>query len=352
MLKIFLVSNMYPSDEFPGFGTFVKNSELILKDSGFEVDVVAKRKKACSLVGKICSYIRLYYDVAVGLSFRKYDYIYAHYVSHMAIPLLMFRLFGGKVKIVSHVHGGDVTFLRGRSKFFFQLKCKLAGALLQISDCIVFPSKFHANYVLSKYNLLSKSYVICPSGGISPEVFNMKDRRERRVIGYAGRLVKSKNVDLIIKAVVQIEKGISLEIVGDGECGEALKALVVSKGLSHRVTFLPPKPQKELADWFRSIQAIVYPSDSESLGLVPIEAIACGALPIVSAIPAFLELEGVGVKLNYVKPLAHSKIAEELSKILALGPVKKEILQKKNSKIVIEHYSSSSARRKLIDAFR
>ena len=37
-MKIHLISNMYPNDEAPNYGVFVKNTEKILSDAGFTVD--------------------------------------------------------------------------------------------------------------------------------------------------------------------------------------------------------------------------------------------------------------------------------------------------------------------------
>ncbi|WP_140251970.1 glycosyltransferase, partial [Vibrio parahaemolyticus] len=61
-------------------------------------------------------------------------------------------------------------------------------------------------------------------------------------------------------------------------------------GVEKQVKFLPPMSQSELVLWYNKINTLIYPSDSESLGLVPIEAMACGAQVVLSDIPAFTEL--------------------------------------------------------------
>jgi glycosyltransferase involved in cell wall biosynthesis len=94
------------------------------------------------------------------------------------------------------------------------------------------------------------------------------------VIGYIGRLVKEKGVDLLIKATKGIDS--SLLIIGDGPERQNLEYL--AKG--HRVTFLSNIFHTELPRYINCLDILVLPSLTtknwkEQFGRVLIEAMAC-----------------------------------------------------------------------------
>ena len=43
-MKILLISNMYPSEQFPSYGVFVQNTEKILVQYGIQVDKIVMQK--------------------------------------------------------------------------------------------------------------------------------------------------------------------------------------------------------------------------------------------------------------------------------------------------------------------
>ena len=65
---------------------------------------------------------------------------------------------------------------------------------------------------------------------------------------------------------------------------ERLKELVGWLGIDDVVTFAPPVPRKDLAQWYRAADLVCVPSYSESFGLVALEAQACGTPVIATAV--------------------------------------------------------------------
>ena len=59
MGKILLISNMYPSKKYKHYGVFVQNTESILKNNGYQVDVSVLKKKDSKL-GKLGGYLSFY----------------------------------------------------------------------------------------------------------------------------------------------------------------------------------------------------------------------------------------------------------------------------------------------------
>lgn len=100
-------------------------------------------------------------------------------------------------------------------------------------------------------------------------------------VGYAGRLVWAKGVDLLIEALADIRSDWRLEIVGDGPEREALEALARMCGVGSRVRFTPWLPSADMPEHYRGLDVLVLPSRStnqwvEQFGRVLTEAMACG----------------------------------------------------------------------------
>ncbi|MFH4799175.1 glycosyltransferase family 4 protein [Vibrio alginolyticus] len=257
------------------------------------------------------------------------------------IPFVLLSYIGIKPRIVSHVHGGDVKLLDGFSRNQFKIKRKIVQRALNISEKIVVPSYSYSKYVQKEYGVSADKILVYPSGGVDLDKFKLLPiEREQKLLGYAGRLIKSKNVDIIIRALVDLPD-FHLEVVGDGNQKNALIELTKKLGVEKQVKFLPPMSQSELVLWYNKINTLIYPSDSESLGLVPIEAMACGAQVVLSDIPAFTELVDLSFNVcivNEKKPERYSKVILEEMDIE--NQDRKKIIEH-NLDIIRKNYSSS-----------
>jgi glycosyltransferase involved in cell wall biosynthesis len=114
-----------------------------------------------------------------------------------------------------------------------------------------------------------------------------KRKQNGFVIGYVGRLVEQKGVDVLLRALALLQKDVRLMIVGEGPEREKLRTLAGELGISERAEFRPPTPQAELHHVFREMDALVLPSRTallwrEQFGRVLIEAMACG-VPVIGS---------------------------------------------------------------------
>ena len=143
---------------------------------------------------------------------------------------------------------------------------------------------------------------------------------EQRLVLFAGRLQPHKGPDIAIEALAHLPGDVRLVVVG-GPSGtglehpEALTDLAVRIGVAHRVSFLPPVPQAQLADWYAAADVVCVPSHSESFGLVALEAQACGT-PVVAAAVGGLTtavVDGVtGVLVNGHAPTHYARALRTL----------------------------------------
>jgi glycosyltransferase involved in cell wall biosynthesis len=98
----------------------------------------------------------------------------------------------------------------------------------------------------------------------------------------AGRLVRQKGFDLLIKAFADSEqaRGHRLVILGEGVLEAELKRQAAELGVADRVIF--PGFQANPWAWFAKADLFVLPSRWEGFGNVVAEAMACGTATLVS----------------------------------------------------------------------
>lgn len=91
---------------------------------------------------------------------------------------------------------------------------------------------------------------------------------------YVGRITMSKHVDLAIQACVEL--GLRLKIVGTGAGEEYLESLA-----NENVEFLNAVSDEKLSKLYANATALIFPSEDEDFGIVPVEAMGYG-LPVIA----------------------------------------------------------------------
>jgi glycosyltransferase involved in cell wall biosynthesis len=133
---------------------------------------------------------------------------------------------------------------------------------------------------------------IIPQFGVDPEIYkpsppDVKDHSPYFQIGYVGRLVEEKGVDLLLRAVAGLKGEWLLSILGDGPFKPKLERLAQELNIADRVTLELPLPSTEMPSHYERLDALVLPSRTcrrwkEQFGRVLIEAMACG-VPVVGS---------------------------------------------------------------------
>ncbi len=111
----------------------------------------------------------------------------------------------------------------------------------------------------------------------------MGARAADRLYLAVGRLAREKNLHIVIEALAAVRsQSVRLAFIGDGPDRDALEALVRDRGLEERVRFLGALPRRSLPDFYASADGFLFPSMTETQGLVQVEALAAG-LPVFAA---------------------------------------------------------------------
>lgn len=121
------------------------------------------------------------------------------------------------------------------------------------------------------------------------------------VIGYCGRIVRGKGVDLLVRAVAPLANknpAIKLLVIGSDAQNilhyreplvPMLKELAGQLGIAHNVTFLGARTDVER--WYNAMDVLVVPAiAAEPFGLVVAEALACGLPAIASRVGGIPEV--------------------------------------------------------------
>ena len=113
-----------------------------------------------------------------------------------------------------------------------------------------------------------------------------------RLLLFVSRLAREKNVDLLIDALADCGVPSRLVIAGDGPERQSLQDRARANGIADRVRFIGEVDREALPDLYASADAFVFPSLTETQGLVLAEALAAGTLVVAADAPQVREVLG------------------------------------------------------------
>jgi glycosyltransferase involved in cell wall biosynthesis len=163
-------------------------------------------------------------------------------------------------------------------------------------------------------------------------------------VGFAGRLVPEKGVDVLVRAVLALQRPVRLLVAGDGPLASSIRELD-SPGLAVELTRGVPHERMDAV--FRQMDVLVVPSRTterwaEQFGRVLVEAMSLG-VPVIGSdsgeIPWVIGITGGGLLVREGDHIALGLALEELRK----DPTRRRELGARGQRAVSGMFSPGAA---------
>ncbi len=320
MLRVLVLSTLFPNRTRPLFGTFVERQTLGLSaHDDVEVQIVVPRGLPPAPFDRHSRYRA---DAALPVredwhgiplyrpSFLHLPKIGARYDPHMMVRALLPLLRGIKRNFAFDVIAAEYFFPDGPAAVALgkaldvPVSIKARGSDINIwgrrpdtGPQVVAAGKGAAGMLAVSAAIrremvalgIAEDKIRIHYTGVDRSLFHVRDRAQAKLaLGIAGPLIvtvapliERKGVDLVIAAVAQLP-GATLVVNGAGPDEAKLAALARHYGVSDRVRLLGIQPRQAVADWLAAADVMALPSASEGLANAWVEALASGT-PIVIA---------------------------------------------------------------------
>jgi D-inositol-3-phosphate glycosyltransferase len=299
-LRLLLISSLYPTPDRPDVGPFVERRVADARARGTIVRVVA----AASYRGSVAiRYARLAWAALTARG--TFDGV----ETHVLFPTGLIGMVAARLRSIPHVvyvHGSDLAVTSRRSRLHRWLTRVVARSAARV----VTNSEYMAGLVRE---LGVEPIVVSP--GVDLARFRPGDQgaaRERtglpadaRIALFCGRVIPLKGADTFAEAMDDAHAWLGV-MVGAGDLTRTIED-------RHRaIRLVGSVPSEAVPDWVRSADVVVVPSRREPLGLVAIEALACGIPVIASRVGGLVETVDNGMTGLLVPPADPGAIVDAL----------------------------------------
>ena len=200
----------------------------------------------------------------------------------------------------------------------------------------------------------TREIAVIPQFGVDPEQFAPRPRPQdpdRLVVGYAGRLVAAKGVDVLIRAVGSIGGDVTLRLAGTGAAEPDLRGM---SSAMPGVVFEGALPSADMPDFYNGLDVFVLPTVgrrgwTEQFGRAAVEAMACGVPTVVSSTG---ELPQVVGQAGVVTPPADSHALADVLNGLRDDPARRKQLAKAGRAHVLGQYTTQAVADATTDFYR
>jgi D-inositol-3-phosphate glycosyltransferase len=246
-----------------------------------------------------------------------YDLIHSHYWLSGEAALALRRSWGTPVVHMFHTLGAlKNSVARSAEESETSQRVAIERRLMREVDLIVAATPLDRAHMVWHYGADGARIRVAPCG-VDLRRFQPQDQaaararlglpqRPQRLLLCVGRMEPLKGMDTLIHALALLERrrpewAGQLSVLLAGGAGEQrpadwneeqrrLHSLRVELGLADAVRFLGAQPQELLPHYYAAADAVAVPSHYESFGMVALEALACGAPLVASAVGGLTSL--------------------------------------------------------------
>ncbi len=335
-MKILIISNMYPSEEKPYSGIFVKNQCEYLKYSlNQDIDIYTMKRSFNSKLGSILKYLKFYF-LFFPYFFKKIDIIHIHFFGYHSYLAYIYKILHPKTKIVVTFHGSDTKNINN----------KLFSFILQKINIIIAVGKDQSEYIDKRVN--DKKIKIIPAG-INEQIFFKDDNIMKKYdFIFIGSFYEIKGIDIFIESIKKLNnKNLKYCFVGSGKYLSEIEKL---KGY-YNITVKENQRQSKIRILINQSKWLVLPSRGDSFGLVVSEAMYCATPVIVSNIGGMKDQVADGYNGFIIEENTPKCLAKKMEEVLKIEAHNYKKLQQNciNSN---EEYSLDNICNKLLQIYK
>jgi glycosyltransferase involved in cell wall biosynthesis len=199
---------------------------------------------------------------------------------------------------------------------------------------------------------------VIPQFGVDPDLFypgaTAQSIPGEITIGYIGRLVREKGVDLLLKALSGVGARWRLVVVGAGPERGRLEKLADRLGIAGQTSFVGVIPSLRAPAFYRELDVLVLPSRSQSnwveqFGRVLIEAMACG-VPVIGSDSG--EIPHVIGDAGIVFPEDDANALADCLERLAVDPDLRADLGARGRARALAHFTQTRVAEQTVEVYR
>lgn len=198
---------------------------------------------------------------------------------------------------------------------------------------------------------------VIPQFGVAENIFTPPLKRDLNrgfIVGYAGRLVPEKGVDVLLQAVAKLPGQWRLHVAGDGPERKNLQQLVQQLGITERIFFDGALPSQRMVGYLQQLDVLVLPSRTrpnwqEQFGRILVEAMACEVAVIGSSsgeIPQVIGPAGLIFAEDDVEQL-HQHLLRLLQ-----DPAERQRLAKTGRERVLANYTQTQIAQQTVEVYK
>lgn len=222
-------------------------------------------------------------------------------------------------------------------RLFVKLAWADAERTFKLTRAVTTPTRKAADFLESTIDI---SGVIPVSCGIDRSNYrpDLTPRDANRIL-FVGRLTTEKHIDVVLKALSQLDPAldVTFDVVGGGDQRAKLEALAQQLGVASRVTFHGHASEDDLRTLYSRASVFAIASIAELQSIATMEAMASG-LPIVAANAVALpHLVHEGENGYLFEPGDADELAARLTDVLTAAPEERERMQQASLEAVAVH---------------
>jgi len=259
------------------------------------------------------------------------DILHVHYAIPHAASAYLARKMSGRddLKTVTTLHGTDITLVGQEPSFF-----PMTRFLIDQSDAVTAVSDFLKRETIKVFGTGDDIEVI--PNFVDARLFKplengpLKARfapHGEKLLVHASNFRKVKNVGAVVDVFSRVIAVLPsrLLLVGDGPEIAGIRQQVAQAGLDNQVEFLGH--MDNLEDILPVADLLLLPSLHESFGLVALEAMACGVIPLVTNRGGGSEFIQDGLNGYLRDPLDIQEMAATAIKVLQDDELRQEMAE-------------------------